>query len=147
MSVYQGEYLTCAGGVTVVHLEYMKDAEYYKKVLFEEKTKLEQALNELGVRNAQDTDNWDVAVPVSDVMVSDENELADQAEEAHIDSIVKDELDARYRLVCHALDRIDKGTYGICEVGGEQIEEERINANPAARTCKTHLREEDSLVL
>ena len=57
----------------------------------------------------------------------------------HIDSIVLDELEARYRLVLHALKKFDAGTYGVCEESGEQIEEERLDANPAARTCKDHI--------
>jgi RNA polymerase-binding transcription factor DksA len=38
-----------------------------------------------------------------------------------------------------ALERIEKGTYGICEISGTQIEEDRLDANPAARTCKAHI--------
>jgi len=37
-----------------------------------------------------------------------------------------------------ALKRIDEGKYGICEVGGEQIEKGRLNAYLAATTCVTH---------
>ena len=48
----------------------------------------------------------------------------------------KDEPSERH---LDALERIEKGTYGICEVGNEEIEEDRLNANPAARTCKAHL--------
>lgn len=34
----------------------------------------------------------------------------------------------------HALARIDEGTYGICEVSGEPISYERLEAKPWART-------------
>ena len=34
---------------------------------------------------------------------------------------------------------IAAGTYGTCEVSGEQIEEDRLEADPAARTCKAHM--------
>jgi RNA polymerase-binding transcription factor DksA len=37
-----------------------------------------------------------------------------------------------------ALKRIDDGTYGTCEVGGEPIPVERLRAIPWARTCVTH---------
>ncbi|MEW1955645.1 TraR/DksA C4-type zinc finger protein [Terrabacter sp. NPDC080008] len=37
-----------------------------------------------------------------------------------------------------ALARIDDGTYGRCEVCGEDIADERLRARPAARTCITH---------
>jgi RNA polymerase-binding protein DksA len=34
-----------------------------------------------------------------------------------------------------ALDRIDEGTYGLCEFCGEKIPQKRILAKPSARTC------------
>jgi RNA polymerase-binding transcription factor DksA len=34
-----------------------------------------------------------------------------------------------------ALDKLKQGTYGRCEVTGDWIEEERLRAYPAARTC------------
>jgi len=35
----------------------------------------------------------------------------------------------------HALEKVDKGTYGICERCGEPIAPERLEALPAARLC------------
>jgi DnaK suppressor protein len=34
-----------------------------------------------------------------------------------------------------ALERLDAGTYGVCEVCGNPIPAERLAARPAARTC------------
>ena len=42
-----------------------------------------------------------------------------------------DEVDA-------ALQRLEDGTYGICEVGGERISDERLEAQPATRHCLEH---------
>ncbi|MGH9107168.1 MAG: TraR/DksA family transcriptional regulator [Acidimicrobiales bacterium] len=42
-----------------------------------------------------------------------------------------DEVDA-------ALARLDEGTYGLCEACGQPIEEERLEAAPAARYCLRH---------
>ena len=36
-----------------------------------------------------------------------------------------------------ALDKVDAGTYGICEVCGKPIEPARLEAMPAARRCIT----------
>jgi RNA polymerase-binding transcription factor DksA len=47
--------------------------------------------------------------------------------------------------VVHALGKIEAGTYGVCEVSGMDIEEDRLEANPAARTCKAHMAEEATL--
>ena len=52
-----------------------------------------------------------------------------------------DELDtaeAELGAVEHALDRLDDGTYGTCEVCGEPLGDDRLAADPAARTCARH---------
>ena len=36
----------------------------------------------------------------------------------------------------HALRRLDEGTYGTCEACGRPIDEERLEALPAARLCR-----------
>ena len=41
-----------------------------------------------------------------------------------------------------ALDRIDAGSYGICELCNGQIEEKYLRADPIARICLSHLSEE-----
>ncbi len=38
----------------------------------------------------------------------------------------------------NALSRIENGTYGKCEVCGEQIEEQRLQALPYATLCMEH---------
>jgi RNA polymerase-binding transcription factor DksA len=38
----------------------------------------------------------------------------------------------------NALSRIENGTYGECEVCGEQIEEQRLEALPYATLCMKH---------
>jgi DnaK suppressor protein len=125
----------------------MIDIAYYTKALEDEQRKLEGELTALGRHDPKDAENWDLKAPEMDIMQADDNEVADRAEELHIDSIVLDELEIRYKGVMHALRKIGTGTYGICEVGGEPIEEERLKANPAARTCKAHLGQEDPTTL
>jgi len=48
--------------------------------------------------------------------------------------------DARRRLddVDAALARLDAGTYGICTVGGEPIDDARLAARPTATVCVAH---------
>ena len=45
----------------------------------------------------------------------------------------------------YALQRISDGTYGTCEVCGQPIAEERLEAVPAARMCLTHQAEAERL--
>ena len=46
-----------------------------------------------------------------------------------------DALTARSEQVAHALRRMDEGTYGICEVCGQPIPIERLEALPSATLC------------
>lgn len=49
-------------------------------------------------------------------------------------------VEARQSLIYveNALSRIENGTYGKCEVCGEQIEEQRLQALPYATLCMEH---------
>lgn len=126
---------------------YMKDTTTYKKLLEEERDKLAEELAGLGVQNPKNPDDWDVKMPEMDIMAADENEMADRTEEMHIDSLVLDELEMRHQSILHALDKIENGTFGACEVCAEPVEEDRLAVNPAARTCKAHMGEEMKLEL
>ena len=43
--------------------------------------------------------------------------------------------------VDRALEKIDEGTYGICDRGGHPVEEPRLEAIPYATLCMTHQKE------
>jgi RNA polymerase-binding transcription factor DksA len=45
------------------------------------------------------------------------------------------ELDA----VEHALQRLDDGSYGSCEVCGDALDDARLAGDPTARHCAAHL--------
>jgi sigma-B regulation protein RsbU (phosphoserine phosphatase) len=49
--------------------------------------------------------------------------------------------------VDQALQRVEQGTYGICEACNESIEPERLAANPLLRFCLGHLTEEEQRAL
>ena len=67
-----------------------------------------------------------------------QGDLADQASgnnEVHIQIKLK-QTDAKILVaIQEALDRITKGTYGICRDCGEPIAEQRLNAIPWTRVC------------
>jgi DnaK suppressor protein len=56
------------------------------------------------------------------------------AERARLVALVK-ELRINLQDVEHALAKMDRGTYGVCERCGEPIREERLDAIPWARLC------------
>ncbi|HZN16351.1 MAG TPA: TraR/DksA C4-type zinc finger protein [Acidimicrobiales bacterium] len=54
------------------------------------------------------------------------------------DFSILEQVAAELADVERALQRLDEGTYGRCEACGEPIEEERLEALPAARFCVKH---------
>jgi DnaK suppressor protein len=49
-------------------------------------------------------------------------------------------LDAKLRDVDRALQKLDEGTYGVCDVGDEPVGQERLEAIPWAVRCVEHAR-------
>ncbi|MBU6388349.1 TraR/DksA C4-type zinc finger protein [Patescibacteria group bacterium] len=112
--------------------------EHFRKKLEAEKEKLESEMGTVGRRNPGVPNDWE-AMPSEAV---NESDLADQADvvvsrESNI-AILAD-LEARYDAVLEALKRIEKKTYGKCEVCKKDIGEARLEANPSATTCVEHL--------
>jgi RNA polymerase-binding transcription factor DksA len=75
-----------------------------------------------------------------DIDTADENEVADKMGELEDNTSIMNQLDKQLNEVNAALEKIDKGTYGICEISGEPIERERLEANPSARTSLKHMK-------
>lgn len=121
------------------------DLTIYKEKLESEKERLTSELNAIGTTDQDQTGDWHAGV--ADLGESDfADEIADRLEEFQEREATEVNLEKRLRDVNLALEKIEVGTYGICEVSGEPIEQDRLQANPAARTCKMHLNEEDALV-
>ncbi len=114
------------------------DLNYYKEKLGEEKTKLERELSTIAHRNPDAPEDWQVNYPDLNVMPAAKEEIADQEEAYENRASLEIGLEARLRDINDALERIEKKTFGVCKVGGEAIDEERLRANPAARNCIKH---------
>jgi RNA polymerase-binding transcription factor DksA len=112
--------------------------KHFADKLTAEKEKLELEMSSVGRRNPSIPGDWE-SIPSETGMEAD---LADQADvvmsrESNI-AILAD-LEARYDTVVAALTRIEKKKYGKCEVCKKEIEEARLEADPAATTCIAHL--------
>ena len=118
----------------------MKNPQYYKKLLEEERQQLEEELKSVGRKNPGNPNDWE-ATPADDenIDTEDENSLADKFEDFEERSAVEIELESRLIQVKSALVKLEKGTYGKCRVCGGEIEEARLEANTSAETCKAHL--------
>jgi len=51
------------------------------------------------------------------------------------DLSILERVEAELSEVEHALHRLDDGTYGTCEACGQRIDDDRLQALPAARFC------------
>jgi RNA polymerase-binding transcription factor DksA len=124
------------------------DTEQFKNKLEAELQAVEKELRSVATQNPKNPQDWEAKETDMDVMsaVADPNEAADKQEEYVQNRAIADQLEIRYNNIKRALSKIEEGTYGICEVSGEQIEEDRLGANPAARTCKEHMEKEKDLL-
>lgn len=117
-----------------------KDLEYFRKKLEAEKVLLEGELATVGHENTDKSGHWTATSGNMSVDSADENELADKLEELEDNAGIMEKLEKQHNEVVAALKRIEDGTYGICEISGEKIEKERLEANPSARTSVKHMR-------
>lgn len=112
--------------------------EQFKKKLEAEKAKLELEMGSVGRRNPVVPGDWEPIPSETGV----EADLADQADvvmSRESNTAILADLEARYDSILSALSRIEKKTYGKCEVCSGAIEEARLGADPAAMTCIKHL--------
>lgn len=116
----------------------MKDTEHYKELLQAEKMNLESELASVGRKNPSNPGDWE-AMPQETGREADSSDAAELIEGYQENTVILNDLELRHTDVEDALARIEKGTYGVCEVSGEPIEEDRLAADPAARTCKAHV--------
>lgn len=111
----------------------------YKKILEEERAVLEAELQKIGVRNPSNPSDWVAAKGSDEAFGADRNDNADIFEEMQDANATISKLEVRFDEVNRALEKIDAGTFGVCEISGNEIEADRLEANPAARTCKAHM--------
>ena len=110
----------------------------FKKLLEKELNLVQEEMSKVGRINPSNPKDWE---PVETDMSSDpadENEVADEMESFGENAAILRKLEPQYNDIKSALEKIEKGTYGKCEVGGEDIPEARLEANPSAKTCIKH---------
>lgn len=116
-----------------------KDLEHFKLKLEAEKLLLEEELATISSTDPEDSSH-NATTSNMEVDSADENEVADKFEELEENKMILDRLEPQLNEVNAALQRIKDSKYGICEVSGEKIEVERLEANPSARTSIKHMK-------
>lgn len=114
------------------------DTKHFNEILTAELANLEKELATVGRKNPEHNGDWE-ATEKMDIDTADEDEVADSMNEFENNTAIVAQLETRLSEVKSALEKLEKGTFGVCEIGGEPIEGDRLEANPAAKTCKAHM--------
>ena len=116
------------------------DYEYFKKKLEAEKEELEAELVKVGRINPDNPSDWEPTPPDEEsLQQADENIAADRIEGYEDNAAIVNTLEKRYNDIKSGLDKIKHEVYGTCQICGKEIEFDRLDANPSARTCKEHV--------
>jgi len=111
-----------------------KIIEKLKTSLEEQKKSVQKELESFATKDPDLKHNWDTKFPKRED--ADKEESADDAQEYDNALSLEYSLEMKLKDVNLALEKITtSGNYGICESCGKKIDEERLMANPSARTC------------
>lgn len=113
--------------------------EKYKNILNKELGDLEAQLKTVGRKNPSNQEDWESQEINQDVDRADETEVAESIQQHENNNAVLNQLEVRLNEVKLALEKIENGSFGKCGVCEMDIEEDRLEVNPAAPTCKAHM--------
>lgn len=116
----------------------MLDKKKIKEKLERERDGLLAQMQDFGKLN-QETGEWEATPEEMDFPEPDQNDMADRFEDFESRSSMIKALEPRLEDVVKALKNLNKESFGKCVVCKKDIEAARLEANPAAATCKKHL--------
>lgn len=116
------------------------DTHRFKDALTKELKTLEAELLTVGRINPDNPKDWEATPMPLNVDRADSSEVAENIDEFEENTAILKQLEIRYNEVKDALKRIEDGTFGLCSVCKKEIEAGRLDANPAATTCKEHMK-------
>lgn len=116
----------------------MLNKKKIKEKLEKERDVLVEQMKDMGKLNPE-TGEWDATPEEMNYPESDQNDMADRFEDFEERSSMIKELEPRLNNILRALKGVNRESFGKCEVCKKNIEMTRMEANPAARTCKKHI--------
>lgn len=114
------------------------DTQHFKTLLENEKNTLESGLGNVAEKTTTSGD-WSPRQTEVGEDTADREDVAEALTNFDENTVTSNTLETQLSEVNHALEKIAAGNYGTCEECGNDIEEDRLEANPSARTCKAHL--------
>jgi len=111
----------------------LKDLEKYRVRLMQEKERLEAELQEIENRTARISESEGA----SELSAYEDHpaDLASETFEREKDLAIGESVEGLLNQVLIALEKVDRGTYGICDACGRPIKKARLNALPFATLC------------
>ncbi|MBI2630826.1 TraR/DksA C4-type zinc finger protein [Candidatus Nomurabacteria bacterium] len=116
------------------------DKKKIKEKLEKERDVLLAEMKDMGKLNME-TGEWEATPEEQTFPESDQNDMADRFEDFEERSSMIRTLEPRLTNILKALKSLNNDSFGTCKVCKKDIEMARLEANPAARTCKKHLEE------
>ncbi len=111
-----------------------KKLEYFKNLLLEKKRQL-----------IQEADRTFHQLESGGEHLSDLTDIASMESDLGFELRIRDRERKLIRKIDKALQKIEEGSYGICEACGEEIEEKRLLARPEATLCIRCKREQEQM--
>lgn len=111
-----------------------KFIEGQKEILEAQQKKLEGQLDSFAKRSQEVDGDWSANMPDMDPGKSLEEE-ADEVEEFDTRLALERTLEAEFKKVVSALEKIKNNQYGVCEKCDKPISKGRLKAYPQADTC------------
>jgi len=109
-----------------------KTLEKIKELLEEEKAKIEKDLGSFAVKDEEIAGNYKSEFPdFGDKEDENASEIATYTDNKSVEYSLEKSL----RDIKTSLDRIKKGTYGVCKYCGKEIDEKRLIARPTSSAC------------
>jgi RNA polymerase-binding transcription factor DksA len=115
------------------------DPEHARHLIENERERLESLVREReaeGIGTEAETDN------LSELSSLDQHpgDIGTETFEREKDFSLLEQLEAEIGDLDLALRKVEEGTYGLCEICGEPIDPDRLEAVPGTRTCIEHAR-------
>lgn len=110
-----------------------KLVEELKEKLEAEKKSIQKELESFATEDPKLKHNFNTKYPNNPD--GDKDDEADEVQEYDNKLSVEYSLELKLKDVDGALEKIEKGTYGVCENCGKEISEERLLACPEAKMC------------
>ncbi len=106
-----------------------------RKKLEAKKADLVEQLSRIATKDPDIKGNWKATYrDIGDDWDDNVHEVAEHV----VNLSLEQSLELHLKKVKSALERLDAGTYGTCETGGEDIPVERLMAYPETTRCQEH---------